>query len=151
MIRKATVSDIKRIHKLLQVFAGEGQLLPRPLGVLYDHVRDFAVWEEKPGRAVAGCCALHVCWEDMAEIRSLAVASDCQNKGIGSKLVEFALKEARVFAIKRVFALTYKPGFFEKLGFRVTGKNHLPQKIWADCLQCVKFPDCDEVAVIRKV
>ncbi|MFP4475072.1 MAG: N-acetyltransferase [Desulfatibacillaceae bacterium] len=150
MIRKATIQDIRQIHGLLQNFANKGELLPRPLSSLYDHVRDYVVYEPEQG-CIAGCCALQICWEDLAEIRSLAVSEPHWSRGVGSRLLAFALDEARKFKIRKVFALTYRPGFFERHGFAVVDKSELPQKIWADCLHCVKFPDCDEIAMMREV
>ncbi len=149
MIRKATVADIKQIHLLLQIFSSEGKLLPRSLMALYDHVRDFCVYAE--GDEVIGCCGLQICWEDMAEIRSLAVKPDYHHKKIGSQLLKFSMEEAVKFKIKKLFTLTYVPEFFEGHAFSVIDKNELPQKIWADCVNCVKFPDCDEIAMLRHV
>ena len=149
MIRKATVSDVDAIHRLLKQHAERGELLPRALSDLYDDVRDFNVFELKSGNAIAGVCALHVCWEDLAEIRSLAVSEERQGEGIGSALIKVALAEAQGLGIKRVFTLTYKPDFFNKHGFEVVDKATLPQKVWAECIQCVKFPDCDEIAMLK--
>ena len=149
MIRKATVRDVGGIHRLLKRHAERGELLPRALSDLYDDVRDFSVFEPKDGDAIAGTCALHVCWEDLAEIRSLAVSEPHQGEGVGSALVKAALAEAEVLGIKRVFTLTYQPIFFKKHGFEVVDKAALPQKIWAECIKCVKFPDCDEIALLK--
>jgi amino-acid N-acetyltransferase len=96
---------------------------------------------------VVGTVCLHICWEDLAEVRSLAVAEDQGGKGIGRQLVQACLDEARQLGLKRVFALTYKPGFFEKLGFHTIEKSELPHKIWGDCMKCAKFPECDEIAM----
>jgi len=151
MIRKAGVHDIKAIHKLLQAFAEEGQLLPRPLSGLYDHVRDFFVYAPVDGQPLQGCCALQVCWEDMAEIRSLAVVKDHWGQGIGRRLLEAALAEARSLELTKVFTLTYRPGFFAKFGFATIDRSRLPLKIWGDCILCVKFPDCDEIAMLKEI
>ncbi len=151
MIRKATTKDVNAIHKLLQYYDQKGELLPRPLSVLYDHVRDFSVCvDEKDGRII-GCCALQFCWENLAEIRSLAVHPDHLGKKIGTKLTEVVLKEAKSFAMKKVFALTYRPDFFKKFGFTQIDISELPLKIWSDCILCVKFPDCDEVAMMKEM
>jgi amino-acid N-acetyltransferase len=151
MIRKATISDIKAIHKLLQDYGTRGELLPRPLSGLYDHVRDFSVFEDPASGAILGCCALQFCWEDLAEIRSVAVHPDHVRQKIGSQLVQTAIQEAGEYKIKQLFVLTYRPGFFQKYGFRTIDRAKLPLKIWADCITCVKFPDCDEVAMIRAI
>jgi amino-acid N-acetyltransferase len=149
MIRKATVRDVKAIHRLLKEHADRGELLPRALSDLYDDVRDFNVFEEKSDGPVVGACSLHVCWEDLAEIRSLAVSEQYQGEGIGSTLVTAALAEAQDLGIRRVFTLTYRPDFFKKHGFKIVDKATLPQKVWAECIKCVKFPDCDEIAMLR--
>ncbi|RMG56963.1 MAG: N-acetyltransferase, partial [Deltaproteobacteria bacterium] len=114
---------------------------------IYENIRDFFVCEDEDG-GVVGVAALHVMWEDLAEIRSLAVKEGSEGGGIGRMLMDACLSEARSLGIKRVFALTYRSGFFEKFGFREVEKSTLPQKIWTDCLKCSKFPDCDETAVI---
>lgn len=149
MIRKATVEDVKAIHRLLKKHADRGELLPRSLSDLYDDVRDFSVFEEKSNGPLIGVCALHVCWEDLAEIRSLAVDERHQGRGIGSALVAEALAETHNLGIKRVFTLTYRPDFFTRHGFHIVDKATLPQKIWAECVKCVKFPDCDEIAMLK--
>ncbi len=150
MIRKATIKDIREIHSILNQFAGKSLLLPRSLSDLYDHLRDYAVFELESGE-IAGVSALHICWEDLAEIRSLAVKEEFQGKGIGRRLVEFCLSEALTLGIYRVFTLTYQPGFFEKLGFNKVDKSLLPHKVWADCIKCSKFPDCDETAMLMEM
>jgi amino-acid N-acetyltransferase len=149
MIRKAKIDDIKEIQRLIKLYAPRGGILPRSLSELYDHLRDFFVFIRN--RKVAGICALHICWDDLAEIRSLAVEEEDQNKGIGAKLVAACLKESRLLGVRRVFALTYQPEFFERLGFSKVDKAVLPHKIWTDCLKCVKFPDCDETALVKEM
>jgi len=151
MIRKAAIKDVKAIYELLQKYGKKGELLPRPLSVLYDHVRDFSVFVDPKDDRVIGCCALQFCWEDLAEIRSLAVHPDHLREKIGSKLAEFVISEAKSFGVKKVFALTYKPGFFKKFGFQQIDRAELPLKIWADCIVCVKFPDCDEIAMMKEI
>lgn len=152
VIRKAVVGDIRQIHKLLNYFAERGLMLPRALSELYDHLRDFNVLVEngEAGR-ILGACALGICWEDLAEIRSLAVLEDCQGHDHGTQLVEACLTEARSLGLRRVFALTYAEGFFSRMGFRVVEKSTLPQKVWGDCLKCVKFPECDETAMLLEL
>jgi amino-acid N-acetyltransferase len=151
MIRKATVQDIKTIHRLLSDFSEQGLMISRPLSELYDHVRDFFVHVDPESDDVIGCCALQFCWEDLAEVRSLAVRESRRNQGIGRQLVKVALEEAASFSVKTVFTLTYRPGFFEKFGFAVIDRADLPLKIWADCITCVKFPDCDETAMMKRL
>jgi amino-acid N-acetyltransferase len=149
MIRKATVHDVKAIHRLLKDCADRGQLLPRSLSDLYDHLRDFSVYEDKNSRCLVGVCALHICWEDLAEIRSMAIDERYQGRGIGSAMLAQALDEAKGLGIRRVFSLTYQTAFFAKHGFRLVDKASLPQKVWVECIKCVKFPDCDETAMTR--
>ncbi len=145
MIRKARIPDAKPIQKLLVDYAREGLMLPRSLSEIYEAIRDFYVYEED-GRILGTVC-LHICWEDLAEVRSLAVASDSGGRGIGRSLVQACLEEAREVGLKRVFALTYQQIFFERLGFGLIEKSELPHKIWGDCLKCAKFPDCDEISM----
>ncbi|MHB1397547.1 MAG: N-acetyltransferase [Trichloromonadaceae bacterium] len=145
MIRKARIADVKIIHKLLLNYAKDGLMLSRSLSELYEGIRDFYVYEDQ-GEVVGTVC-LQICWEDLAEVRSLAVIEGRGLRGIGRQLVEACLDEARELGLKRVFALTYKPGFFEKLGFHLIEKSELPHKIWTDCIKCPKFPECDELAL----
>ena len=149
MIRKAAINDIEPIYHLLNDFAAAGYLLSRPLSKLYDNIRNFSVYVDASSGQVVGCCALAICWKDLAEIRSLAVRSDWWGKGIGKRLVEDALAEAGAFGIKKVFVLTYKVDFFASFGFSIIDKSELPIKIWSDCITCVKFPDCDETAMAK--
>ena len=149
MIRKAKIGDIKRIQELINYFAGQDLMLPRSLNILYENLRDFFIYEDK--NKIVGCSALHISWDDLAEIKSLAVARNYQNKGIGRKLAEACILEAKEIGAGRVFVLTYAPDFFKKLGFRQTAHNKLPHKIWAECINCPKFPDCRETALIRKL
>lgn len=145
LIRPARMSDVKPIHSLLQQFASKGLLLGRSISSLYDSLRDFVVYDDG---GVQGACALHICWDNLAEIRSLAVTEDSHGRGIGRALVNACLDEAKSLEIGRVFTLTYQGGFFRKLRFAPIEKSELPHKIWSDCIQCPKFPDCDEEALI---
>ena len=146
MLRKAEIPDVKPIQKLLAHYAGKGDMLSRSLSELYEALRDFYVVEEE-GRLL-GAAALHIVWEDLAEVRSVAVSEDAGRKGIGSQVVQACIDEARKLGLKRVFCLTYKPDFFGKFGFRIVDKSELPHKVWGDCIKCAKFPDCDEIAMI---
>lgn len=130
--------------------SASGLLLPRSLANAYSHTRDFVIIRDLAGR-VAGCCALSLVWEDVAEIRSLCVREDMRGQGLGRRLCERCLEQARELGIRKVFTLTYKTNFFKNLNFSEIGKETLPQKIWADCIHCPKFPDCDEIAMQRYV
>ena len=146
-IEKAKVSDANSMHRMISYFADKGELLPRALADIYEGIRDYFVVKE--GDKVVGCAALHVTWVDLAEIRSLAVVEQEQNQKIGSLLIQACLEEAKELGIPRVFCLVRKPGFFERQGFQLIDKAELPQKVWAECYRCPKFPNCDEVALIR--
>jgi amino-acid N-acetyltransferase len=151
MIRKPHVREVGQIHRLLGQYAGQGLLLPRSLSEIYDHIRDFYVMEDSSKGEVIGVCGLGVCWEDLAEIRSLAVSEEYKGRGYGSLLVNKCLEEACALGLKKVFTLTYVTGFFIKMGFSQIEKSALPHKIWADCFKCPKFPDCDEVAMTKQL
>ena len=150
-IRKATVQDIRIIHQLLQHYGQIGELLARPLSELYDHVRDFTVYEDQGTGRVVGCCALQFCWEDLAEIRSLAVQPEYVGQGIGRQLADAVLSEAQRYDIKQIFTLTYRPEFFDRLDFHRIDRSQLPIKIWSGCITCVKYPDCDEIAMMKQI
>lgn len=149
MIRKANVTDVKKIQKLINYYAKRDKMLPRSLNELYENIRDFVVYTE--GNNIYGCSALHIDWEDLGEIKSLAVEKSKAGKGIGGKLLARCLEEAKGLKIKKIFALTYIPEFFENFGFRVIDKGELPHKIWSECIKCVYFPGCEEVAMIKEI
>ena len=144
-IRRAKIVDAHNIQRLINVYAARDEMLPRALVSIYENIRDFQVIEEDG--VMVGCCALHVTWGDLAEVRSLAVEESTHGRGYGKLLVESCLDEARELGLPKAFALTYVPDFFEKLGFSRIDKAELPHKIWSDCVNCPKFPDCGEEAV----
>ena len=148
-VEKANISEVPRIHKLINSFAGRGEMLARPLSEIYENIRDFVV--VRKGKRIVGCAALHVLWSDLAEIKSVAVDEEMQRQGVGNKLVTACLQDARDLGIETVFCLTYKPKFFEKLGLKEVEKMTLPQKIWTECYRCSKFPNCDETAMTIKI
>lgn len=148
VIRKARMSDVRAIHALLLKVAAEGLLLPRSLRQLYSHLRDFYVVDPNDGSPILGCCALAIIWEGAGEIRSLVVDANARGKGLGRALTERCIEEARELGLGRVFALTYQVDFFESLGFIEVTKEALPQKVWSDCINCPRFPDCDEHAML---
>ena len=149
MIRKATVDDVKQIQTLVTYYAKRDRMLMRSLNELYENIRDFFVYVE--GKKIYGCCALHVDWEDLAEIKSLAVAKVKTKKGIGAQLIERCLEDAKTLKVTKVFALTYVPKFFKRFGFKVLAKEKLPHKIWSECIKCPYFPNCKEIALMRKI
>jgi len=146
-VDRARVGDATSMHQMISYFADKGEMLPRALSEIYEDIRDYFV-VRKRGRVIA-CAALHVTWVDLAEIRSLAVDEQEQNQRIGSSLVQACLEEAKELGIPRGFCLVRKSAFFEKHGFQLIDKAELPHKVWAECYRCPKFPDCDEVALIR--
>ncbi len=149
MIRKAKIKDIKQIQTLINAFAKQDLMLARSLNELYENLRDFWVAEEN--HKVVACAALHISWDDLAEIKSLAVAKNTQGKGVGRELIEACLNEAEGLGAKKIFVLTYKPDFFKKFGFKRVGHARLPHKIWAECINCCKFPDCQEIALLKNI
>jgi len=146
VVTRAKLSHAKKIHELINAAAAKELMLPRPLGSIYEYIRDFVLAIDENG-TVVGCCALHVSWENLAEVRSLAVTEKMRGNGLGLKLVTSCIAEGRELGINRIFALTYIPPFFYKCGFNDISKDDLPHKIWSDCINCHKFPDCDEKAV----
>jgi len=145
-VEKARISDATQMHKMINYFADKGEMLARPLSEIYENIRDYFV--VKQGKRVIACAALHVNWLDLAEIKSVAVAEDSQRQGIGNQLVDACLNESKELGISTIFCLTYKPAFFEKLGFSQLDKMELPHKVWSECYRCPKFPNCDEVGLI---
>jgi len=146
-IRKAKIKDIKEIQKIINFFAQKNLMLARSLNELYENLRDFWVAEKK--RQILGCCALHISWDDLTEVKSLAVRSECHKQGIGKRLVTVCLDEAKLLGAKKIFVLTYKPEYFRRFGFRRIEHAKLPHKIWAECINCSKFPDCQETAMLK--
>jgi amino-acid N-acetyltransferase len=151
LVRKAVIADVVPIQEILNTFAAKGRLLARSLSELYEHLRAYFVLEMEPGDRIQGVCGLGICWKDLAEIESLAVAEAFQGKGLGRKLMDACLQEAVDLGLNKVFTLTYVPDFFIKRGFYEVDKSCLPHKIWADCLKCPKFPDCDETALMLQL
>lgn len=147
-IRPARVSDVPAICDLIKTFADQKLMIRRTLGELYESVREFYVATEDDGRVI-GCAAVHVFWEDLAELKCLAVSEAAQGRGVGRRLVEACWIAARDLDIRSVFTLTYVPEFFEKCGYVQIEKSDLPHKIWNECVRCPLFPNCNEVALIR--
>jgi amino-acid N-acetyltransferase len=148
-IQKACIDDVPQIHRMINHFADKDEMLPRALSELYENLRDLFVVRDDTG--VIACASLHIYWEDMAEIRGVAVTENSQGQDIGASLAKACIDEARELHIPTIFCLTYKPAFFERLGFRPVDKMNLPRKVWAECYTCPKFPNCDEVALIYEV
>jgi amino-acid N-acetyltransferase len=143
------MADIPAILALINGFAARGIMLPRTEFELAENLRDFSVVQTDSG--VAGCAALHFYTPRAAEVRSLAIHSGLQGCGAGRTLVQALEAEAQAFGVEDVFAFTYVPDFFLKLGFTTLERGELPLKAWKDCLRCPKFQCCDEVAVIKRI
>jgi len=147
LIRPATIHDVGRISDIINSHAELGRMLFKSYAQLYEDLRDFVVFE-KDGQVV-GTVALSIIWADLAEVRSLAVDENFRGQGIGRKLVEWTIDEARRLYVRRLMSLTYEQTFFEKLGFEVVAKETLPLKVWSDCVRCPKRDGCDEIAMVR--
>lgn len=148
-VEKAKIADAAQMHKLINKFASQGEMLPRALSEIYEFIRDYFVVRD--GDKVVACVALHVSWADLAEIKSLAVVKSSQDKGIGRALVGRCIEEAQELGIPTIFCLTYKPSFFQNCGFALVDKSELPRKVWGECYTCPQFPDCDEVPLVLHV
>jgi amino-acid N-acetyltransferase len=149
MLRKARIGDVKTIHKMINISSGKGEMLPRSLMDIYGSLRDFFIYYDDDENEIIGICAMNIIWENLAEVRSLYVSEEHRHKGIGRNLVEACISEAITLELFRIFTLTYKEKFFERVGFHVVDRSTLSEKIWSDCFRCSKYPDyCDEVAMI---
>jgi len=148
-VRNAEITDAKAIYALINSYAERDKMLFRSLADIYENLQTFTV-AELDDNAV-GCCSLQVIWSDLAEIKSLAVDEANTEKGIGKMLVAAATEQARQLGLRRIFALTLNPDFFEKMGFKIIEKDTLPMKVWSDCAKCPKQQNCDEIAVIKAV
>ena len=146
--RKPNFNDIEEIFNLINDYAAEGVMLPKSRSTLYETIREMIVAVDSEDKVV-GVGALHVTWNELAEVRSMAVNRDFTRRGIGGAIVKQLIEEGQSFGVKKFFTLTYKPGFFQTLGFRTITKDELPHKIWRECIDCPKFPNCDEIAMVR--
>ena len=146
-IEKAVVTDAALILGLVNELAQQQIMLPRAPASVIENIRDFVI-ARVDGR-FAGCGALHVVWSDLAEIRSIAVDPSLRQHGLGRRMAERLIEEAGELGIAKLFAFTYVPGFFEKLGFQVVEHASLPHKVFGDCMNCPKFMSCDEIAMVR--
>ena len=149
LLRKATLLDTEEMMELINHQAGLGLMLPRSRNMLYENIREFVLVEE--AGKIVGVGGLHIMWHDLAEIRALAIAPEYQRQGLGRKIVEALIDEAQQLKCINVFVLTYQPDFFKKLGFEIVEKEKMPTKVWKECINCVKFPNCDEVPLMRSV
>ena len=146
--RKATFDDVEAIFALVNDYAGDGVMLARSRNTLYETLRDMIVAEDETG-TIVGVGGLHLLWDRLAEVRTMAVSPQLTRRGIGGEIVRRLMAEGRTLGVKKFFTLTYKPGFFQKLGFQTITKEELPHKVWKECIDCPKFPNCDEIAMVR--
>lgn len=149
IFRKASLLDVEEMMELINNQAQQGLMLPRSRNALYESIREFILAEDE-GRII-GVGGLHVMWYDLAEIRALAIAPDYQRQGIGRKIVQQLLVEAKVLKCPNVFVLTYQPDFFRRFGFKLVEKEQMPTKVWKECINCIKFPNCDETALMLEL
>jgi acetyltransferase, GNAT family len=145
--RKARFDDIESIFGLVHIYAAQGEMLPRSRNTLYENLRDMVIAES--GSEVVGVGALHIMWDRLAEVRMMAIAPAYMRRGIGTEIVRWLFDEGDALGIEKVFTLTYKPDFFRKLGFIRISREELPQKVWKECIDCPKYPNCDEIAMIK--
>lgn len=146
-IRAAKVQDVKQIQKIIEFYADSKEMLHRSLNSIYENIQEYIV-AEKESKVIA-CGALHVNWEDLAEVKALAVSREFVRKGIGREIVKTLEKNAINLGIHSTFALSFKPEFFKNLGYEIISREVLPQKIWSECINCHLFPDCGEVPLIK--
>ncbi len=148
IIRKARIEDVKAMHQLLNGFADKRELLPRSISEVYENLQQFYVAEFE-GKII-GTCALYVTWDNLAEVKALAVDETYQGQGIGKRLMEAVMRVAGELHIRRLFTLTIRTGFFEHFGFQHVSKDDLPHKVWTECVKCVYFPDrCVEYGMVK--
>ena len=146
-IRQAKVQDVKQMHRIIEFYADNKEMLHRSLNSIYENIQEYVVAEYK-GKII-GCGALHVSWDNLAEVKALAVEKTYARQGIGTKIVKTLEQNALGLGIFTTFALSFKPAFFQKMGYEVISREVLPQKIWSECINCHLFPDCGEVPLIK--
>ena len=161
VIQKAQVRDVQEILDLINGYAAAELMLPRGPQYLYENIRDFVIASDhrvpvysmletrEVLHLIVGCGSLHVLWDDMAEIRALAIHPDYKHLGLASKLVDFMIKEAKKLGIKRLYTFTLTEDFFTLLGFKRQKRDELPPKMWGECSRCPKYFKCDEVGMVR--
>lgn len=160
VIQKAQIRDVEEILQLINGYASSNLMLPRGPQYLYENIRDFAIASDENVpvytltdtkevlNLIVACGSLHVLWEDIAEVRALAIHPDYQHLGLGSNIVEYMKKEARQIGIHRLFTFTMTEDFFKTLGFHKINRKELPPKVWGECSRCPKYFQCDEVGMV---
>ncbi len=160
VIQSAQIRDVEEILELVNGFAASNLMLPRGPQYLYENIRDFVIATDRDIpvysmtetkevlHLIVACASLHVLWEDIAEIRALAIHPDYQQLGLGSKLIEYMKKEAKQLGIRRLYTFTLTEDFFKTLGFKRQNRAELPAKVWGECSRCPKYFQCDEVGMV---
>lgn len=144
------MGDVRQMHALLSHFADKREVLPRAISEIYENLQQFHVALD--GNKIIGTGALYVTWDNLAEVKALAVDEKYHGKGIGKQLLEACLADAARLEIRRVFTLTMRAGFFEHFGFRHVSKDGLPHKVWTECVKCIYFPErCVEYAMVKDI
>ena len=163
LIEKAQIRDVEEILELVNVFAESNLMLPRGPQYLYENIRDFVIASDRNVpvysltetreelHLIVACGSLHVLWEDIAEVRALAIHPDYQHLGLGSKLVQYMKQEAKQLGIRRLFTFTLTEDFFKTLGFKKIERKGLPPKVWGECSRCPKYFHCDEVGMVLEL
>lgn len=146
-IYSATTADVMPVYELIKIYADKEIVLPRSLLSIYQQLQ--CLYVVKDNNKVVGVAGLHVLGQDLAEVRSLVVDPDYQQKGIGRMLVEHIIQESPKLGVERLISLTYQVKFFSKLGFQIVKRDDLPEKVWTDCVNCPKINNCDEVAMVK--
>jgi len=162
-IQKAQIRDVKEIIELVNGFAAMNLMLPRGPQYVYENIRDFVIASDRNVpvcsltetrevlHMIVACSSLHVLWDDIGEIRALAIHPDYQHLGLGSKLIEFMKEEAGRLGIKHLFTFTLTEEFFKGLGFKRQSRDELPPKVWGECSRCPKYFKCDEVGMVLEI
>ncbi len=162
-IQKAQIRDVEEIIELVNGFASRNLMLPRGPQYVYENIRDFVIASDRnvPVYSITetrealhllvACGSLHVLWDDIGEIRALAIHPDYQHLGLGSKLIELLKKEARQLGLKHLFTFTLTEDFFKNLGFKRQSRDELPPKVWGECSRCPKYFKCDEIGMVLEI
>lgn len=162
-IQKAQIRDVEEIIELVNGFAARNLMLPRGPQYVYENIRDFVIASDKnvPVYSITetrevlhllvACGSLHVLWDDIGEIRALAIHPGYQHLGLGSKLIELMKEEARQLGLKHLFTFTLTEDFFKRLGFKRQGRDELPPKVWGECSRCPKYFKCDEIGMVLEI
>ena len=163
VIQRAQIRDVEEILELVNSFAASNLMLPRGPQYLYENIRDFIIADDRNIpiysltetrevlHLIVACGSLHVLWDDIAEIRALAIHTDYQEMGLGSKLIEYMKEEAKQLGIRRLYTFTLTEGFFKTLGFKRQNRSELPPKVWGECSRCPKYFQCDEVGMVLEL